>query len=127
MGCPLASSCRRGNKRIEQITFVCIFQKSSSCILPACHELLTSVAFVLQAVAAVGSAKTGFGQAEIFAGPVALAGEQAVSLVRVAAAVGPKTFQQKGKHKGAHNGKMEGIGQSKKMKEKHVMWILIKE
>lgn len=72
------------------------FSSSSSCLSPACHELMSFVSFVLQAVVAVGSAKTGSGQAEIFAGPAALAGEQAVSLVRVAAAVGPTKCHQKG-------------------------------
>lgn len=67
-----------------------------SCLKPACHELLSFVSSVLQAVVAVGSATTGSGPAEIFAGQAALAGEQAVSLVHVAAGEEPKKCQQKG-------------------------------
>lgn len=57
---------------------------------------MSFVSSVLQAVVAVGFAKTGSGQAETFAGQAAPAGEQAVSLVHVAAAVGPKRCRQKG-------------------------------
>lgn len=91
---------------------------SSFCLSPACHELLSFVSSVLQAVVAVGSAKTGSGQAEIFAGQAALAGEQAVSLVHVAAAVGPKTCQQKGNIKKHIMAKNEGKGESIENKRK---------
>lgn len=72
------------------------FYYNLSCLSPACHGPPSFVSSALQAVVAVGSAKTGSGQAEIFAGPAALAGEQAVSLVRVAAAAGPKKREKKG-------------------------------
>lgn len=88
------------------------FCNSSSCLSPACHELLSFVSSALQAVVAVGSAKTGSGQAEIFAGQAALAGEQAVSLVRVAAAVGPKKCQQRGNIKEHITAKNGGKGKS---------------
>lgn len=81
--------------------------KSSSCLSPVCYELLFFVSSVLQAVAAVGSVKTGSGQAGTFAGPAALAGEQAVSRAPVAAAVGPKAMSTEGEHRGAHHGKTE--------------------
>lgn len=81
--------------------------KSSSCLSPVCYELLFFVSSVLQAVAAVGSVKTGSGQAGTFAGPAALAGEQAVSHAPVAAAVGPKAMSTEGEHRGAHHGKTE--------------------
>lgn len=81
--------------------------KSSYCPSPVCYELPFSVSSVPQAVAAVGSVKTGSGRAGTFAGPAAPAGEQAVSHVPVAAAVVPKAMSTEGEHRGAHHGKTE--------------------